>query len=387
MESTESADAGTPAIDYRTLPIRFSGRGSEYFRIWIVNLLLLIVTFGIYWPWAKVRRTRYFLHNTLVDGDPMDYHAEPRQMLKGWALVGVLFAMYNVAGNASPVAGLVAFVALAALWPALWRSSMRFRLGNTSWRGLRFRFTGSLAGAYVALLPLALVGLPVIALGLFLPDDPEVSPPDWLMAGYAVAMVAALAVLPWLLWRMKAYQHRNYALAHLQTDFRARVSAFYGLAFKTFLMFLAPLALLAGVVALLVWQGEELEGLKAGGAAIAVFVPILLIFLFVVGVQPWWATRVQNLVWTKTGNAQVRFISHLRFREVLWLGFKNSLFMVLTLGLYWPFAAVAVMRLRLEAVQVRCVLDPEALVAQAQERPAEAAGDAAGDFFGLDVGL
>jgi hypothetical protein len=48
------------------VPIEFTGSGSEYFRIWIVNLLLTLVTFGIYYPWAKVRRLRYFYGNTLV---------------------------------------------------------------------------------------------------------------------------------------------------------------------------------------------------------------------------------------------------------------------------------------------------------------------------------
>ena len=44
----------------------FTGNASEYFGIWIVNLLLSIVTFGIYTAWAKVRRLRYFYGNTLA---------------------------------------------------------------------------------------------------------------------------------------------------------------------------------------------------------------------------------------------------------------------------------------------------------------------------------
>ena len=35
------------------LSLVFTGSGSEYFRIWIVNLLLMFVTLGIYFPWAK----------------------------------------------------------------------------------------------------------------------------------------------------------------------------------------------------------------------------------------------------------------------------------------------------------------------------------------------
>lgn len=389
IPATSPAD-NTPPPAYRTLAIRFTGAGSEYFRIWIVNLLLLIVTFGIYWPWAKVRRLRYFMHNTLVDGDPLDFHGDPKQMLKGWALVGVLFAMYNVASSASALANLVAFAALGALWPALWRSSLRFRLGNTSWRGLRFRFTGSVADAYRGLLPGYLAVLPLMALGLWVPEEADAVAPAWVGGAFAGAMLFVLALAPWLFWRMKAYQHRNYALAHLQTDFRAPVRAFYGLAAKQFgLMLLLPVVLVALAWGLSAAQGEMAdmwEDLSVTQWIIGVVALFSLMALFV-GLGPWWTTRLQNLVWTKTGNDQVRFISQLRFRDMLWLSIKNGLLMVVTLGLYWPFAAVAVARLRVEAVQIRCVVDPDTLTAQAQENPAEAAGDAAGDFFGIDVGL
>ena len=136
------------------MAIRFTGSGSEYFRIWIVNLLLMLVTLGSYFAWAKVRRLRYFMGNTLVDGQPLGFHGDPKKMFKGYMLVGVLFGLYSVAGEFSPVAGLIAFLAVAALWPALFKSSMQFRLANTSWRGLRFRFHGDLRGAYRAMLPL-----------------------------------------------------------------------------------------------------------------------------------------------------------------------------------------------------------------------------------------
>ena len=50
----------------RELPLEFRATGAEYFRIWIVNLLLTIITLGIYSAWAKVRRLRYFYGSTLA---------------------------------------------------------------------------------------------------------------------------------------------------------------------------------------------------------------------------------------------------------------------------------------------------------------------------------
>ena len=371
----------------RRLPIEFTGSGSEYFRIWIVNLLLLLVTLGLYWPWAKVRRQRYFWGNTLVDGDPLGFHGDPKQMFKGWALVGVLFVLYNWASSFSAVASLVAFVALAALWPALWRSSMAFRMGNTSWRGLRFRFVGSLRDAYLAHLPPFLVVLPMVLLTFAIPEDPEQAPPEWVMASFGGAFVLLVLTLPWLLWRMKAYQHRHYALGPLQTDFRASVGSFYLLAIKPFLLFAGVMGLIALYVVTSFGSADALGGLL--GEMMWVL-PVLVVGFWVLmflGIGPWITTRLQNLVWTKTGNGQMRFISQLRFRDMLWMSIKNGLLIGITLGLYWPFAKVAMARLRLEAVHVRTVTDMQALLAAEHDRPAEAAGDAAGDFFGLDVGL
>ena len=56
----------------------------------------------------------------------------------------------------------VAFLILCAVWPALWRASLQFRLGNTSWRGLRMRFEGSMSGAYLACAPSYLPAMALI---------------------------------------------------------------------------------------------------------------------------------------------------------------------------------------------------------------------------------
>ena len=67
----------------RTLPLAFTGNTGEYFKIWIVNVFLTVLTLGIYSAWAKVRNKRYFYGNTLLDGAAFEYHATGRQLLPG----------------------------------------------------------------------------------------------------------------------------------------------------------------------------------------------------------------------------------------------------------------------------------------------------------------
>ena len=55
--------------------IEFGGTAKGYFGIWIVNLILSIITLGIYSAWAKVRRQTYFKSHTELFGASFGYHA------------------------------------------------------------------------------------------------------------------------------------------------------------------------------------------------------------------------------------------------------------------------------------------------------------------------
>ncbi|HWP20123.1 MAG TPA: YjgN family protein [Burkholderiaceae bacterium] len=373
------------------LPVEFTGSGSEYFRIWIVNLLLTLVTLGLYYPWAKVRKLRYFYGNTWLGGHSLDFHGEPKKMLRGTVLAGALFFVYARASEFSAVAALVAAVALAALWPLLLRGALQFRLGHTSWRGLRLAFAGSTADAYKALMiPLLLFLLPT-ALVAANGEEREAALLDGaglLRAMGAVWLLFAVG-LPYFHWRLKKYQHDHLRLGQLQTELRLGPRPVYGVYLRTLLLLLA----LPAVFGLVAWwwaSGRQ-------GALSQQWIIALLVFgwaLFVFGglylymvVVPYFTVAMQNLVWTKTGNRYLRFRSELRLGRYLGLQLKNWLLVLVTLGLYWPWAAVATRRLRLESVTLVSRVDLDDLVAALQQRRGDAAADMADDLLGLDIGL
>ena len=377
------------------LPITFSGSGSEYFRIWIVNLLLTLVTLGLYYPWAKVRRLRYFYGNTSVGGHTLDFHGEPKRMLRGFVLVGALLVVYLMAGKVSPAAGLVALLIVAGVWPALFRASQQFRMANTSWRGLRFRFNGDQGGAYRAMLPLFIPGaLPLVALLFEGQPAGSAQVPGKLFALAGYVSVLLLLLFPLFLWLLKKYQHDHYALGQVQTQLRTGAGSFYAVAVKTIGVSLLA-AVVAGAAASLVGGFGALtplfgKGDGRGGAAMVVAVMVLLFSVYVaaaVVVQPYVTSRLQNLVWGRTWSRHLRFESDLRFWPLLRLTLKNWALILLTLGLYGPFAKIAMARLRLEAVTVHSLLAPDELVSTLRERVHDASGDAAGDLFGIDIGL
>jgi uncharacterized membrane protein YjgN (DUF898 family) len=137
------------SIELRREPFTFTGTTREYFGIWIVNVLLTIVTLGIYSAWAKVRRQRYFYGNTWLAGSSFEYHAKPMRILVGRAIVLSILIAYNLAAWLLPfVAGLIAVAGIFAL-PWFITRGLRFNARVTSYRNVRFDFTGRYGGAFL----------------------------------------------------------------------------------------------------------------------------------------------------------------------------------------------------------------------------------------------
>jgi uncharacterized membrane protein YjgN (DUF898 family) len=151
MIDVDVPQAATPrAIRMQRENFSFTGTAREYFGIWIVNVLLTIVTLGIYSAWAKVRRQRYFYGNTHLAGASFDYHARPIQILIGRIIVLLLLVAYNLLAIFAPViSGLFAVAFLFEL-PWFVMRGMRFSARVTSYRNVRFDFTGGYWGAFQA---------------------------------------------------------------------------------------------------------------------------------------------------------------------------------------------------------------------------------------------
>lgn len=392
IAAVDAAVSPSPDRGARVLDIRFTGSGSEYFRIWAVNLLLTLVTLGLYLPFAKARRIRYFYANTLVDGQALSFHGDPWKMFRGFLLLVLLMGSYSAAGHFSPVAAIVAFLILCAVWPALWRASLQFRLGNTSWRGLRMRFEGSLAGAYRACLPSYLPAIAIVV-GVTL-MGPEAAEPGSEGAGltpavmlYAVGALCMVLLAPWSLALFKRYQHNGYRIAGQHSRVQLSGGQVYLLALKLVGMSLLPLALTVAIIAVAAGAAKFM-GLPRGLAAAVLTAGIVLGYVvYFAMMAPYGAARLQNLVWSGTRSEALVFHSRLSFRALFGLTLKNWVLTLLTLGLYRPFAAVATARLRLEVVGVDCDGDPLDWVAAANTGHEDATGDIAGDFFGIDMGL
>ena len=129
--------------------VNFSGTGREYFGIWIVNLILTIITLGIYSAWAKVRRETYFKNHTRLYDGGFGYHATGGQIFKGRLIAFIVLVLVNIISSVQPLFGLVVAPIFIILLHWILNSSLRYSARKTSLRNIRLNcmFFGELCGS------------------------------------------------------------------------------------------------------------------------------------------------------------------------------------------------------------------------------------------------
>jgi uncharacterized membrane protein YjgN (DUF898 family) len=376
-----STAANTAPLGSAAPRFEFTGSGSEYFKIWIVNVLLTIVTIGIYSAWAKVRRLRYFYNNTRFAGSSFDFHGSPIAILKGRAIAVLLILLINI-----PYVGIAFVLLYIGALPWLLYRSLRFHLANTSYRNVRFSFLGNAADAYKAvMLPLGAVIIAGAISGLIAAFVSE-------GLGIGLLVITGLAfygIGPYIQYRFRRYYVDGARAGSSSFRFHVTLGQYYGV-YAVALGFMIALGAIASVVFALT-IGVNVAAIMAGGAAmstgkmIAMAILVGGFYLALLAVGPLLVAMLQNTVWRGTSLAGRRFHSELAVPNFMMTWVAVTLLTVITLGLYRPFAAVTLARLRVEAMSWNGSADD--LIAVLRNSDQRAVGSEVADLMDVDIGL
>ena len=356
MTLTQQVYAAPAAEAEQPQRVVFHASGGEYFRIWIVNLLLTIVTLGVYSAWAKVRRNQYFYSSTELAGSSFEYHGNPLSILKGRIIAVLVFGAYTAAGQFSPLAGGVMGLAMMVIGPWFIWKSLQFRLHNTGYRGIRFRFAGDVYDAYKNYLARPMLN------------------------GFTLFLAT-----PFIHQRMKTYQHNESRYGNARFSFDASVGSFYKLYALGALVGLGGI----GLMAWLIFSGGAAPDGAAGAADARADEGMMLLlfgYAWIFMVYPLFMNMLQNLIWNHTSLEQHRFQSDMKWGRLIFIMLTNYLAIICTLGLFIPFAKVRALRYRLEST----VLLPQGSLDEfvaASMPPVGAAGEGLADVMDFDLSI
>lgn len=328
------------------LPFRFLGTGSQYFKIWIVNVILSILTLGIYSAWAKVRRKQYFYGNIQIDGASFEYLADPKKILKGRIIVVGFFIIYSLVSELVPIVGSILSLVLLIFLPWLVVRSLAFNARNSSFRNIRFGFDGTYKNAAKAYIL-------------------------WpLLAGLTLGILT-----PYVLYHQKKFMVEHSGYGATRFIFTATVRDYYRIFFGALVPILLALAVLVG-------------GQLAGTAGMAFLAPIsMLVFLVIyLYLFAYYSVKTNNLLYCASRLGAHRFEMDMKVWGYGFLVIYNSILTAFTLGLFHPWAKVRIIQYKVEHLTLLPSGDLDGFVAS-EEKQVSAIGDEMSDFFDFDIGL
>ena len=332
----------------------FGGDAREYFRIWVVNLALSIVTLGVFSAWAKVRSERYFYGNTRLAGDPFEYVARPWPILKGRVIAVVLFGGYVLAGQFNLKLQLATLALIAVLTPWLLVRGAAFRARYSVWRGINFRFVPDYAQAYVRYLVLL---IPVVlTLGL---------------------------MYPFVKAKQKAFfvEHHRYGGSFF--SFRATPGQFYGPYLLAWLGIIVVM-LVAGILSALMFASMAPHGGRPPNWFFYAYVVPVYGGYFAVWV--FLTAALSNLLYNHAALGPHTFRSTLKTTRLLGIYAGNTIAILATAGFMIPWAKVRLARYRAENLRLIAAGDLGDFSAESRADVGAAAAEIDG-FFDIDIGL
>lgn len=325
----------------------------EFAKIYFVNLFLNILTLTLYSPWAKIRERKYLYGHLTINGQSFGYHADPWVLFRGRLLILAFVALYLFGGYFWMYLPGVVFLLFLAAMPWLIVRSLRFNMANTSFANRRFAFDGTVKGAFAAYLLWPLLGL--LTLGLMYP--------------YAV-------------FKQKRFLFGNRRFANHPFVFGGSARPVFVIFFKALLLGL----LLAGIgFFILMVSGSLMSSIKAEKSFfVFVFLAVLYLAMIALGmiVAAFVRVRLLNYVLNHLRLDTLGFAGRLGVEDLLLIYLKNLALIVLTLGIYLPWAKLNLMGYYAGHVELNGELPLGE--AAAQDAP-NAVGDEANDILDMDI--
>ncbi|MGY3804099.1 YjgN family protein [Pigmentibacter ruber] len=326
----------------------FTGIGLDYFKIWITNTVLIIFTLGIYYAWAKVRKTQYFMQNSFIQGSHFNYHANPIGILKGNIFVLIFFILYFSISNISTNVAALLFIIAFLFFPFLITKSMQYHLANTSYKGIHFSYSSNLKNFYIFFF--SHIFLNIITIFIF---------------------------FPYTLKKYNEIIYNNIKIGDTFFKIKARTRDFYFVYLKLIGISVLIFSIF-GIFYLLFGSENSRSSIFNFATAITFIVNFVYINL-----------AFYKLVINNLSISNNRFFTNISFKKYFFINIINTILIVITFGLYLPFAEINLKKfllnnLNLEVYEeisfnIEAINNSNEILSQSSEITSS--------LFGIDIGV
>ncbi|HEX2115423.1 MAG TPA: DUF898 family protein [Alphaproteobacteria bacterium] len=357
--------------------IDYVGPTGTLYLIFIKNLLLSLVTLGIYRFWAKTRLRRFLWSNTRLNGEALEYTGTGKELFLGFlkaVLVLVptfgaleLLEVFLDGGLALALCiyALKIVLILGLIYAGTF-AARRYRMSRTTWRGIRLQQLGSMwRYAGMAMIGSALTALTLTLYGPFNRVRLMRYEAENLRFGSGVFRFTGEG-------RTLFASYANYWGMGLVATIVAIFATYSRLTFETSMLWDMEL-----------WTDPEhsVELMRAIMPAATVPLALLLPLLFMLGL--WYQARTLRFYAENLHLESLSFgAPRVSGGAIFWLLLSNFLIKMLSLGLLYPITVQRTMRFWCSRVELNGPID-FARITQAKRGPRT--GEGLAGFFDIDA--
>lgn len=341
----------------KPVDVNFIGNAGDYFRIWITNLILNLLTLGVYSPWAKIREKRFFYSNTMIGGSPLGYNPNPVVMLKQRLVLLALLGASLITAYFFPYLIVIMLLVFFLLSPWFMLHSLASKARYSSYRNINFSFNENLSDAVK------------------------------LFTGLGVLIPLTLGLI---------YPYYKYAINKFKIDnhtygnhvFYLKVGARHLYRYYLIALTIFVLIIMIGAVSAAIIYGNQVtlfflganDPARSVDIRAATFWSLAIVLLFVligyVLALAYLKTKTFNILWSNillinTKDAPpasdvvplMSFKGLLEAKRMMYIYLTNMLAIILSAGLLIPWAKVRLMKYKICQFQLSSIANPEVIAA------------------------
>jgi len=307
----------------------YFGKGAEFAVIYFKNLLLTIITLGIYYPWAKVEKLKYHYQSTELDKTRFSFTGTGKEVFKGFIkLYAILILLYGmlIAGTLTENTT-ISFIVLGIFYlffiliiPFAIHGSVRYKSSRSAWKGIHFKYLGD-------------------RMELF-----------WMYIKGMLITIFTLGIYgPWFMVDLRKYIMSHLRFGNLSFDFKGEGDRLFWINLKFVLLFYITLGIYT------FWYYKELFSFYADNTEI-----------------------------TQNGK-KVNFRFTAQIGDFFELIILNALILVFTLGLGYPWVKVRELNFMFRFLEIEEGLNTDTIQQVSYDDYDDAAGDDFLDFLDIDL--
>ncbi len=309
--------------------IKYVGKGVEFAIIYFKNIILTILTLGLYYPWAKVEILKYHYQSTALDNSRFSFNGTGKEVFRGFIkvyvililLYGFLFYAMQTQNEVLMFSAIgIFYLFLLLVIPFAIHGAVRYRSSRSSWRGIHFKYLGDRAEFF------------------------------WLyIKGILLTLVTLGIYGAWFQVDIRKYIFSHLRFGNLSFDFKGDGGGLFWINLKMILLMYPTLGIYS------FWYYKNL-----------------------------WQFYAENTTITQDGKT-INFKLKVEAGDVFELVVVNFFLILFTLGIATPWVAVRTLKFFFRFLEIDGEFDADTIQQAEYDDYDDAAGDDALDFFDIDL--